>query len=292
MVDDGKCALNQFCQLLVGRPIQKGDLVYSTQSFDEGYQGTVTVVCHEGQAYAGRVMTDKKAAEKSAAEMALSDLKARVPETQLAKSKKAAFKNKQQKQASKSDVVIADEKLPPGAFTSKVELNSLLGRIIKRPLSKGEQLYDSQQCDGGFQATVTLSCLPGEWQGKAWAGKVCESKQQAEFSAAEMALQTLKELPEFQALALLPAKRTASSGPPQKKQKGSKGSKGGKGASKGKGKSGAAMGPMTITGAEYLTPTPSWQESEELSESSCNGSQENMAEFMQAMVQMMQSQWQ
>merc|ERR1719343_1190017 len=73
-------------------------------------------------------------------------------------------------------------------ITPKTKLNSLCMKIAKRYLQKGETVYESNKVAGGFQATVKLIALPGEWAGRCWAGEVCSTKQKAEQSAASIAL--------------------------------------------------------------------------------------------------------
>merc|ERR1712166_1643930 len=83
-----------------------------------------------------------------------------------------------------------DEENP--ALTPKVILNSICMRIVKRQLGKGEVAYDTRVANGGFYTILKLLCLPGDWQSKAWAGKVCTTKQAAEQSAATYALETIE----------------------------------------------------------------------------------------------------
>eukprot|EP00438_Fugacium_kawagutii_P005112 Skav212223 [mRNA] locus=scaffold862:168305:171910:- [translate_table: standard] len=76
------------------------------------------------------------------------------------------------------------------AITPKTELNSLIGKIAKKVLAKGETLYLANKILGNalkvhftrigtmFQATVQSAALPDEWASRAWAGE----------SAAEQAL--------------------------------------------------------------------------------------------------------
>merc|ERR1712110_1164365 len=85
------------------------------------------------------------------------------------------------------------------AMTAKVRLNSACMKIARRALQKGETTYTTHQTRGGYQATVKLTCLPGEWAEKVWAGYESNTKQTAEQSAAEIALTALAEDPEMSA---------------------------------------------------------------------------------------------
>lgn len=66
-------------------------------------------------------------------------------------------------------------------------------KITKRYLKKGETVYETRSfASGGHQATVQLKALPGDWTARIWAGHVCTTKQKAEQSAAEIALEQIE----------------------------------------------------------------------------------------------------
>merc|ERR1712232_538817 len=78
------------------------------------------------------------------------------------------------------------------AMTPKVKLNTLYMKITQRYLKKGETVYNTNKVLGGFQATVQLSSLPDTWASRIWAGEVCSTKQNAEQSAARIALEHIE----------------------------------------------------------------------------------------------------
>ncbi|CAE7303236.1 unnamed protein product, partial [Symbiodinium sp. KB8] len=187
------------------------------------YQCVVTVACMDGSEYAGEVCSDAKAAERSAAEQVLlanqDIVEATLQGTGAAKRKSGSALSPAEKRARAEDPDGAENP----AITPKTQLNSLVMRIIKRYLQKGETVYDTKKVQGSFQSTLTLSALPGEWGERAWAGHLCSSKQKAEQSAADEALKDLQQDEEMMAEASKP-----------------KG--GGKGKGKGKGKFPPASG--------------------------------------------------
>merc|ERR1712061_806170 len=66
----------------------------------------------------------------------------------------------------------AKPKEDPGsnpAVTHKTKLNSFVMSVVKRPLQKGETLYQTVAVSGGHQATVIIKALPGEWTSRSWA---------------------------------------------------------------------------------------------------------------------------
>lgn len=177
---DPKTELNQFCQRFCQRPVTKTDIVYVTSKFGHqfGYQfqAIVKLNCLQGQEYAGNLSPSPKEAEKSAATQALA-----AYANQIATSPPSASKAKPPE----------DGENP--AITPKTKLNSLCMRIAKRYLQKGETVYECRKVPGGYQATVKLSALPGEWKDRLWAGQVFTTKQKAEQSAAEIALMQISE---------------------------------------------------------------------------------------------------
>mmetsp|Transcript_24438 Transcript_24438/g.44310 ORF Transcript_24438/g.44310 Transcript_24438/m.44310 type:complete len:332 (-) Transcript_24438:81-1076(-) len=183
---DAKTRLNQFCQRFCLRPVTKKDIVYSSTKFGHNqYQSIVRLNCMDGQEYAGELTTNPKDAEKSAAQQAYAAVVASTPEfKQPAKKKKSPGEGK------------AKGTFPEGenpALTDKVRLNALCMQITKRPLQKGETLYESRalglgKAPTGYQTTVRLPCLPNDWSEKMFAGQVCTTKQAAEQSAAGIAL--------------------------------------------------------------------------------------------------------
>jgi len=188
---DAKTDLNQFCQRYCKRPVTKQDIVYEVNRFGRQYQAIVKLNCFSGQEYAGHLSMCAKEAEKSAAHQALvayaQTIEGLGPKEEVHKSKKkvpltateiAAKKIRQNSEAG----------LNP-AITPKTKLNSLCMKISKRYLQKGDTVYESQKVSGGYQATVQLFALPGDWVGRCWAGEVCSTKQKAEQSAAEIAMQ-------------------------------------------------------------------------------------------------------
>jgi len=124
--------------------------------------------------------------------------------------------------------------------TSKSALNVVCMKLLKRPMQKGEIVYDTPQIPGGFQSQLRLPCLPENWGKKQWTGKVSMSRKGAEQDVAERALLDIKAAPEF-ATMLSEASAPKQSG--KKKSEGEGGEEGGgKGKGKGKGKKGKMMG--------------------------------------------------
>jgi len=241
-IGDQKSALNQAAQKHCKRPVTKQDIVYTTQKFGKQWQATVTLNFMDGTQYAGDLSDTDKLAGHSAAKQALIAIGAEVaepgaiPEPAKKKQKVGAvaassglgfaegmegFPSDPYQmaewlgmpppslaggEAEASAFMTANAVAAPNpALSAKVDLNSLCMKLARRTLQKGETVYSSEKTAGGYQGLVTLNCLPGEWAGKEWAGEVCSTKALAEQNAAQQAVKTLMEEPEFAALAQQPA---------------------------------------------------------------------------------------
>lgn len=192
-IADAKTDLNQFCQKFCKRPVTKQDIVYVVNRFGNQFQAIVKLNCFQGQEYAGHLCTNAKEAEKSAAHQAILAHAATLDMLSKDDDKKSRRKVHQplnpQQLAEKRAKQAEDGENP--AITPKTKLNSLCMKIAKRYLQKGETVYEALKVAGGFQATVKLTALPGDWADRCWAGEVCSTKQKAEQSAADIALQQI-----------------------------------------------------------------------------------------------------
>ncbi|CAE7614799.1 unnamed protein product, partial [Symbiodinium natans] len=192
MSKDPKTQLNHFCQRYCQRPVTKSDISYTTNKFGNQYQAIVKLDCIQGQEYAGHLCINQKDAEKSAAEQAVMAFS-----SQMAVLKPPVQRDKKRKPRTPEEIAERKAKQEAEgnpAITPKTLLNALVMKIAKRYLQKGETVYETKTYNGGgHQATVKLSALPGEWSERMWAGHVCTTKQKAEQSAAEIALESIKQ---------------------------------------------------------------------------------------------------
>eukprot|EP00927_Polykrikos_kofoidii_P069196 TRINITY_DN64586_c0_g1_i1.p1 TRINITY_DN64586_c0_g1~~TRINITY_DN64586_c0_g1_i1.p1 ORF type:complete len:286 (+),score=51.98 TRINITY_DN64586_c0_g1_i1:101-958(+) len=270
-----KTMLNQCCQQLNKVPISKEDIVYTVNLVGpQMHQAVVRLNCLEGQEFAGEVQGTPKEAEKAAALQALEAHAATF--AAAAQAAGAAKKRKRSWDDAVSSVPgmmsmgnlegIYASQVPEGpgqvfaaaeqaakrfnlgnpALTDKVKLNSVCMKVARRALMKGDTVYESRPTTGGFQATVTLACLPGEWGNATWAGEVCSTKQAAEQSAASIALSMINEDAELQGIVNTP--RSPNSGCKAK----------GKGKGKAFGKNAAGYGGSWGTGAANSSATAQW----------------------------------
>mmetsp|Transcript_57943 Transcript_57943/g.137933 ORF Transcript_57943/g.137933 Transcript_57943/m.137933 type:complete len:364 (-) Transcript_57943:60-1151(-) len=203
---DAKTELNQFCQRLCARPLTKNDILYQARKLGSQWQATVKLNCIDGQEYAGELSDNQKDAEKSAAQQVLiayEDTVAKMgPSSSSSGSKKRKASglnapNKLPGDEQLAKMAKTDEENGNPAMTAKVKVNAVCTRLAKRGLQKGETVYECHQTQNGYQSTVRLACLPEDWATKVWAGYECSTKQKAEQSAAEMALQTILADPEL-----------------------------------------------------------------------------------------------
>jgi len=213
MNSDSKSALNQFCQKYTKKPIGKQDVLYTSTKVATGYQATVKLVCIDGCEFAGDVAGNAKEAEKLAAQQAL-DHYADVIATLPASGGKNKRKTPGDPDALPTPAVAGAVTTTPGAPSAKSELNVMAARILRRILSKSDVNYEVAEVAGaGFQATVSMPGLPGEWATHVFAGEPCSKKADAEQSAAAIAVAAMKEDASIMALADKPGAKQGGSAP-------------------------------------------------------------------------------
>mmetsp|Transcript_28887 Transcript_28887/g.54169 ORF Transcript_28887/g.54169 Transcript_28887/m.54169 type:complete len:343 (+) Transcript_28887:96-1124(+) len=202
---NAKVQLNEFLMKHCKRPVSKEDTVWTVRRFGAAeFQASVRMVCLDGLEYAGEVCADPKAAQNSAAEQVLVNNQELVDAagSSNGKRKAAPVLNAAEKRQKALEEGALDPDNP--AITPKTQLNSLVMKIVKRFLKKGETAYECKKVGTAYQATVTIAALPGEWGEHAWAGHLCATKQKAEQSAAHEALKDIEGDPEMAAEAATP----------------------------------------------------------------------------------------
>merc|ERR1711865_838566 len=71
-------------------------------------------------------------------------------------------------------------------------MSKMVAKITGRKVDKDDLKYETYKVEGnGYQTSVTLPGLPGEWGAQMWVGNICPKKQDAEHSAAGMAIETI-----------------------------------------------------------------------------------------------------
>jgi len=222
---DPKTAVNQFCQRFCKRPLTKQDIVYTTQKFPGGFQSTLKLVCIDGQEFAGELAPTQKDAEKTASQQVLTFYAEQINTMP----KVVAAGKKKKRPASE---IAPDPNAAAAHLTPKSELNSMAMKIMRTGTEKNQVVYETHQVVGGFQATVKLPGLPGEWGQQIWAGEVSSQRKDAEQSAASMALEAIVK--DTQLMLLFSAPPKAKNWSP------------GQGKGKGKGKGGVNKGGMGL----------------------------------------------
>lgn len=183
---DPKTMLNTFCQRYCKRAISKTDIVYTSQKIDSVYQAVVRLNCLDGIEFAGEVAPLQKDAEKNAAQQAMVNYSSEFSTLQ------PASKTNKKRKAPGEPAAFSASAADPAINNAKVALNTGLMRILHRALTKDDVQYNTLQTALGFQCTISLPSLPGEWAGFAWAGEVANKKKDAEEHAARHAVEALR----------------------------------------------------------------------------------------------------
>mmetsp|Transcript_12244 Transcript_12244/g.34461 ORF Transcript_12244/g.34461 Transcript_12244/m.34461 type:complete len:343 (-) Transcript_12244:156-1184(-) len=211
---NAKSELNMFIQKQLKKPIGKEDISYSMQQFGDQHQATVTLNCMGGMQFAGEVAADAKQAQQNAAASALAHHGgAAAPSATPAKNN-----NNKKRKASEAGFVVAAPAAGNQATNNKSVLNAALGRILKKPLTKGDIKCDTAKIGDGYQTTLSLPGMPGEWGSLAWAGELGQSQKQAEEYAATHAVAALQADPTY-ALMVTGGKQPGAKQPGAKKAK-------------------------------------------------------------------------
>lgn len=191
-----KQALNEGMATLMGRCLSKGEVEYQSKSFGmHKYASTVILHSLGGSRHHGAEQQLKEDAERSAALVAWAAIKPQVEAKKAEPKKKATPAEKAAKKAQVGELGAAAAVNP--AHSPKMQMNEVVTKIAGRVPSKGEIAYSAQQTTLGFQATVVVPLLPGEWASRMWVGEVKSNKADAEQSAAEQCLKTLQSAPEL-----------------------------------------------------------------------------------------------
>jgi len=209
-----------FAQKYCKKLITKDDIVYSTNSMGGQHQATVTLVCLEGVQFAGEVAYTPKDAERAAASVALQHFADEVALALAQPPKFAANKKRKAPAAFGCGGGAADGSAGTGTdipgTNAKQQLNTVLMRVLKRALTKEDVTYNTAQTAAGYQTTLSLPCLEGEWSGLQWAGEVASKKKVAEENSARQAVDTLTADPAISAA--LSAPKVARTQPPPVKK--------------------------------------------------------------------------
>lgn len=185
MHDNPKSQLNMFCQRKTWNTIGKNDIIYTCQKFDSMHQATVTLNCLGAVQFAGQLSSTVKEAEQNAARVCLQHYQQEVAALPPQTSKKRKAEGSPAPSATTAPGT-------PAPVTSKSILNMALGRILKRPLRKEDIVCQNLNVGTGFQCTLQLPGMPGEWSHQAWAGEVQTTHKLAEESAAVFCVAALQ----------------------------------------------------------------------------------------------------
>jgi len=219
---DLKTLLNQFCQRVCRRPVTKEDILYTTiQHGPSQFSATVKLNCVGGGEFRGGVCSNRRAAQKSAAQEALQAHKTLLSMLYWTNKPKVGQQEQHESNESHSSRSSLSDRLdtclnlekefmyePPAAnptMTGKSVLNTACMKILRRAMRKGDIVYERSVQAAvpvpKYCCAVKLPCLPGPWGSKVWVGKVCSSQKAAEQCAAVVAVESIFEDPELGPLA-------------------------------------------------------------------------------------------
>eukprot|EP00746_Dinoflagellata_sp_MGD_P125565 gnl/MRDRNA2_/MRDRNA2_60335_c0_seq1.p1 gnl/MRDRNA2_/MRDRNA2_60335_c0~~gnl/MRDRNA2_/MRDRNA2_60335_c0_seq1.p1 ORF type:complete len:695 (-),score=179.73 gnl/MRDRNA2_/MRDRNA2_60335_c0_seq1:330-2105(-) len=205
-----KQSLNNYILKVLPRSKKKGDIVYTTAQVQGGYQSTVKCPClptplAEAE-FAGEVCEIERDSEHSAAGIALTALmddpeiqelhdKWQSKEARLGKEPELGPDGEPLPKRQKKGKAEGEKKGDAGDhssdYTPKQLLNNCIIKIVPRSIRRGEIEYKTQQVEGGWQATLTMHCLPNALRESSFAGIVCETEKEAIHSAASIGMEAV-----------------------------------------------------------------------------------------------------
>mmetsp|Transcript_37402 Transcript_37402/g.66459 ORF Transcript_37402/g.66459 Transcript_37402/m.66459 type:complete len:344 (+) Transcript_37402:60-1091(+) len=191
---DPKTKVVIFCQWSAGRPMQKGDLVYSTSRESGLFRATVKLNCFNGEEFSGASLPDRRQAENSAADAVLLAYR-----KQRAKaSAPASVREDPNKPMAKRRRVQSDahevEAVEPGINT---RLHEICVQLLGREPQAGDIMYEVAVTNEGLTAALRIPCLPAPLNNELWTSGSCTSRRDARMQAAAKAVKTILADPAY-----------------------------------------------------------------------------------------------
>jgi len=179
--------LNNAIQKIVKRNLTKGEVEYHIEEVEGGYVAKVTTPKmsddYDKREHSGETMDTGVEAKESAAYAALVNIFA-DEELKIIHDLPKPEKCKGEKQA-------------PDAPQDKRNFRNAVLKIVRKNLTTEDIVWTTHEVDGGWQSTLTATCLPGRWKNISMVGEVCDDQTLAEHSAAVVGLKQLLEDPEM-----------------------------------------------------------------------------------------------
>mmetsp|Transcript_39887 Transcript_39887/g.70164 ORF Transcript_39887/g.70164 Transcript_39887/m.70164 type:complete len:560 (+) Transcript_39887:28-1707(+) len=206
--EDPKSKLNVFLQRVCRRPVTKEEIKYQVEPVvGGGFQATLTLTgcVEEVQVFEGGVGRTEKEAEKLVAQQAVNAYAAEIEAIPVGKKQKRPADDLGSGNAGEPSAKRPRE-VGPGAVrkTEKTELNTACMKIIRRPLTKGEIVFQTVEValegmrgSSSYQSTVSVPFLQDGEGNHTWTGEAYATKQEAEHSAAGIALAAILAVPEY-----------------------------------------------------------------------------------------------
>lgn len=190
-----KSKLANFLQWKCGRPLRKGDIVYSTSRESGQYYTTIVLNCFKDLRYVGGPANDAKQAQDLAASNVLAafrdDVKRMEKMTQGHKKGLEILNQKKRRLCSEKESPI------PPTIETGIKLHDACSALLNREIEPGDITYDMLHSDSGFVAKLKLPCMlsvsdADDLGHRVWATPVpCASKRDARANVAMVAVRDM-----------------------------------------------------------------------------------------------------
>eukprot|EP00929_Paragymnodinium_shiwhaense_P076248 TRINITY_DN3916_c0_g1_i1.p1 TRINITY_DN3916_c0_g1~~TRINITY_DN3916_c0_g1_i1.p1 ORF type:complete len:519 (+),score=163.61 TRINITY_DN3916_c0_g1_i1:124-1680(+) len=206
---DPKTYLQAFVQRFVQKPIDKGDIQYTTiqvQGEDPGfacYQSTLQLITIEDQpCFAGEVAGTKKEAEFNAARVAIESYKDEIEDVLAAKKKRGKKRGVDGEEIEKPPEPVeskADKKQRLNSlFPYKGKLLELVMKIVRKAVTKEDINWVTEKdSQGKYICTLKIPCMPGHWSRRTWKGLPHDTVKEAEMSTSQKAFDQIRVDPSY-----------------------------------------------------------------------------------------------
>eukprot|EP00929_Paragymnodinium_shiwhaense_P076250 TRINITY_DN3916_c0_g3_i1.p1 TRINITY_DN3916_c0_g3~~TRINITY_DN3916_c0_g3_i1.p1 ORF type:complete len:528 (+),score=137.64 TRINITY_DN3916_c0_g3_i1:75-1658(+) len=202
---DPKPFLQSFIEKLAQKPLEKGDIVYtSIQVKSEianefAYQATVQMCClPEEPSFAGELAQTQESAELNAARAALESFAEEISDWDGRMKKKR--EREEEKAAARPVEVPREEKKARLAqmFPYKGKLLELVMKIVRKAVTKEDISWvTDKDSTGKYICTLKAPVLPGHWSRRTWKGLPYDTVKEAELSTSQKCFDQIRVDPMF-----------------------------------------------------------------------------------------------
>lgn len=194
---NAKTELVAFCQRKSSKSMEKGDIVYKVDNWNQQFQATVKLNCLGGEEFAGELCQTERQAEQAAAHQVLLAHAEELAAQQSLKRKALEAANRDPMKWARLEDGDPDDFPDP---TVKGKLHTAVKQLLGREADNADIVYEIGPTEEGMVAQLTLPTLsamyPTEFGGRIWIGEPTPTKQGTRLNAAAQACRYIMTTPQ------------------------------------------------------------------------------------------------